>query len=354
MIPHTGVTPPQLPRQVARTMTGKTEEAQPMQHTYRAMQVTELGAALEPRDVAVPVPGPGQVRVRVHACGLNFGDLLIVAGTYQEKRPVPFTPGMEVAATVEAVGDGVTTLSAGDRVAAYCGFGGFAEVAILDAATCIPLPDSMDDITAAAFLIAYGTSHVALHHRAGLKPGERLLVLGASGGIGLTAVELGRLAGAEVIACARGADKLQVCASAGAHHLIDSADADIRNAVKSLGGADVVYDPIGGDQFKAALRACNPEARILPLGFASGDVPQVPANIILVKNISVLGFYWGGYASFAPHVLRDSFAALLDLHGAGKIKPHVSHVLPLAAVNDGLDLLRTRTATGKVVVTMAP
>lgn len=324
-----------------------------MTDTFRAMQVTNLGQPLEMQTIASVPPGPGEVRARVHACGVNFGDLLIVEGSYQEKRDVPFTPGMEVSATILDVGPGVTNLQPGQKIASYCGFGGFAEQAILKAEACVPVPDDMDDVSVAAFLIGYGTSHVALNHRARLREGERLLVLGASGGVGLTAVELGKLMGAEVIACARGQDKLAVCKAAGADHLIDSETDDIRSAVKALGGADVVYDPVGGDQFKAALRACNPEARVLPLGFASGEVPQIPANIILVKNISVLGFYWGGYAKFAPHVLNDSFSDLLAMHARDEIRPHVSHRLPLAQTNEALDLLRQRKATGKVVVTMS-
>lgn len=323
-----------------------------MTQTFKAMQVTELGQPMSMQDVACEQPGPDQVRARIHACGVNFGDLLILDGTYQEKRPVPFTPGMEVAATVLEVGSNVTHVSPGQKIASYCGFGGFAQEALLPAHTCVPMPDSMDSVTVAAFLIGYGTSHVALKHRANLQPGERLVVLGASGGVGLTAVELGALIGANVVAVARGAEKLDVCRRAGAHHLINSQTDDIKDIVKSLGGADVVYDPVGGDQFKAAMRACNPEARVLPLGFASGDVPQIPANIILVKNISVLGFYWGGYAKFAPHVLTDSFAELLGMHAAGQISPHVSHQVPLDQANEALDLLRSRKATGKVVVTI--
>ncbi len=323
-----------------------------MSETYKAMQVIALGEPMEMRNLASQSPGPGEVRAKIHACGVNFGDLLIVKGTYQEKRPTPFTPGMEVAATILEVGEGVSDLQPGQKIASYCGFGGFAEEALLPANTCVPMPDSMDNVSVAAFLIAYGTSHVALKHRANLLPGERLLVLGASGGVGLTAVELGKLMGAEVIACARGSSKLQVCKTAGADHLIDSENDDIKDAVKALGGADVVYDPVGGEQFKAALRACNPEARILPLGFASGDVPQIPANIILVKNISVLGFYWGGYAKFAPEVLRNSFNDLLEMHASGKIAPHVSHQCQLSEANTALALLRDRKATGKVVVTM--
>lgn len=316
----------------------------------RAMQLIAYDAPLEMREVETPTPAPGEVLVRVETCGLNFGDTLIIKGTYQEKPPLPATLGMELAGTIEAVGEGVTGLTAGTRIAAYSGFGGLGEYACLPAEICVPIPDEMSAVDAAAFLIAYGTSHVGLDYKAHLKPGERLLVLGASGGVGLTAVELGKLMGAEVIACARGKAKLEICRQMGADHLVDSETDDIRDAVKALGGADVVYDPVGGDQFKAALRACNPEARLLPLGFASGEVPQIPANIVLVKNISVIGFYWGGYSKLNPKVLTDSFKVLFDWYVAGKLKPHVSHVMPLAQANEALDLLRTRKATGKVVV----
>ncbi|WP_295315596.1 NADPH:quinone oxidoreductase family protein [Roseobacter sp.] len=316
----------------------------------RAMQVTELGQPLTLEDIPEPQAAPGQVVVRVHTCGLNFGDLLIIKGTYQEKPQLPFTLGMELCGTVTAVGDGVTDLVPGQRVAAYCGFDALADYAAIPANVCVPVPDEMTDEHAAAFLIAYGTSHVALSYKAGLKPGERLLVLGASGGVGLTAVELGKLMGAEVVAVARGAEKLQVAKQAGADHLINSETDDIREVVKGLGGADVVYDPIGGDQFRAALRACNPEARLIPLGFASGEVPQIPANHLLVKNLTVIGFYWGGYTRVNPTVLTDSFRELIAWYVEGRIHPHVSHVLPLEEANAALDLLRTRKATGKVVV----
>ncbi|WP_299968188.1 NADPH:quinone oxidoreductase family protein [uncultured Roseobacter sp.] len=319
----------------------------------RAMQVTELGQPLQMSDIPTPDPGAGQVQVKVHTCGLNFGDLLAIKGTYQERPEVPFTLGMELCGTVTAVGAGVETLQAGQRVAAYCGFNALAEHAAIDANICVPIPDAMSDEDAAAFLIAYGTSHVALDYKAHLKPGERLLVLGASGGIGLTAVELGKLMGAEVIAVARGAEKLAVAKQAGADHVIDSDADDLRSVVKGLGGADVVYDPIGGDLFKAAMRACNPEARLIPLGFASGEVPQIPANHLLVKNLTVIGFYWGGYTRVKPSVLTDSFRVLTEWYVDGRIKPHVSHVLPLEEANEGLDLLRTRQATGKVVIRIA-
>ncbi len=315
----------------------------------RAMRLHQLGETLQMDEVERPAPKAGEVQVKVHTCGINFGDTLIVKGTYQEKFDLPFSPGMEICATITALGDDVTGLTIGQRIASFAGVGGLSDFACIPAASCVPVPGGMSDSDAAAFLVAYGTSHVALE-KAGLKAGDTLLVLGAAGGVGLTAVELGKLMGARVIASARSSEKLEIARQAGADHLIDSETGDIRAEVKTLGGADVVYDPVGGDQFTAALRACNPEARILPLGFASGTVPQIPANILLVKNITVIGFYWGGYAKLRPSVLTDSFAKLFDWHAKGLLKPHVSHELPLERANDALDLLISRKATGKVVV----
>ena len=317
----------------------------------KAMQIHTLGAPMEMVEVARPTPARGEVLVRVHACGINFGDTLIVEGKYQEKFALPFTPGMEICGTVEALGEGVDGPAIGTRIGAYGGSGGLAEFTCISADRCVEVPESMGNAEVAAFLVAYGTSHLALE-RAGLKAGETLLVLGASGGVGLTAVELGKLMGAKVIAVARSAEKLEICKAAGADHLINSETDDIRAVVKALGGADVVYDPVGGDQFKAALRACNPLARILPLGFASGDIPQIPANILLVKNITVIGYYWGGYTVFAPEILTDSFKALFKIYATGALKPHISHTLPLAQANEALALLKERKSTGKVVVTI--
>lgn len=316
----------------------------------KAMLVTQYNTPLVLQELDMPQAGQGEVVVQVATCGLNFGDTLLVKGSYQEKPQLPFTPGMELAGTITAVGDGVTDFKVGQRVAAYSGVGGLAEFAALRAEICVPLPDEMSFEDAAAFLITYGTSHLALGAKADLQPGERLLVLGASGGVGLTAVELGHLMGAEVIACARGAEKLAICAQKGADHLIDSDHANIRDCVKALGGADVVYDPIGGAQFEAAMRASNQGARLLPLGFASGDVPQIPANILLVKNMTVLGFYLGGFAKLHPKAMAQSCETLIQWYLDGKLKPHVSNVLSLSEANDGLDLLRTRKATGKVVI----
>ena len=319
--------------------------------SMRAYHVPSDGAPAALTRIDRPEPGAGQIRVRIAACGLNFADLLMLEGRYQDTPEAPFTPGMEVAGTVDALGPGVTAPAPDTRVAVFCGHGGLAEWGCFDAARAVALPDAMPATDAAAFQVAYGTSHVALEHRARMQPGETLLVLGAAGGVGLTAVEIGKLMGATVIACARGDDKLEVARRAGADHLIDAAHDDIRAGVRALGGADVVYDPVGGAQWQAAFRACKPEARLIPIGFASGEVPQIPANHLLVKNLSVLGLYWGGYLAFRPEVLTDSLATLLGWYEAGRIAPHVSNVLPLERTGEGLELLRKRRATGKVVIT---
>ena len=318
----------------------------------KAFRVTRTGQAPDMAEIDRPEPGPGQIRVRIAACGLNFADLLMIKGEYQDTPAPPFTLGMEVSGVVEALGEGVTLPALGTRVAVFAGQGGLAEHGVFEAARAVPIPDAMPFDQAAGFLVAYGTSHLALTHRAGLQPGERLLVLGAAGGVGLTAVELGAGMGAEVIAVARGADKLAVARDAGAPHTLDSDTDDIRMAVKALGGADVVYDAVGGAAFDAALRATRPEGRILTIGFASGTVPQIPANLLLVKNISVMGLYWGGYLKFAPDVLTASLSELMALYAAGRIKPHVGATYPLDRAAEALDLLRSRQSTGKVVVTM--
>lgn len=319
----------------------------------RAYRIHAFDSPARLDTIAPPTPAAGEVLLRIAACGLNFADLLMLKGEYQERPEPPFTLGMEVAGTIEALGPGVTGLAPGDRVAVFAGQGGLAERGVFPAARCVPLPDAMPFDHAAAFMIAYGTSHLALGHRARLQPGETLLVTGAAGGVGLTAVEIGKAMGARVVAVARGADKLAVAQAAGADHLIDSdTTPDLRKAVKALGGADVVYDAVGGDTFMAALRAANPEGRLIPIGFAGGGVPQIPANLLLVKNLTVIGLYWGGYMAFRPEVLRASLADLLAMYAAGRLHPHVSHALPLDQVEAALDMLRSRKSTGKVVVTM--
>ena len=316
----------------------------------RAYHVSRPGARAALQSLPRPEPGAGELLVRMEACGLNFADLLMLDGTYQDTPEPPFTLGMEVAGTVEATGPGVTAPAPGTRVAVFGGQGGLADYGCFPAARAVALPDTMDAVTAAAFQIAYGTSHVALAHRARLASGERLLVLGAAGGVGLTAVEIGRAMGAEVIACARDAEKLEVARRAGAHHLIPADPERLRTEVRALGGADVVYDPVGGPLFEAAFRACRPEARLLPIGFASGEVPRIKANHLMVKNLTVMGVYWGGYMAFRPEVVRESLAELMRWHSEGRLAPHVSHVLPLDRVEEGLALLRERRSTGKVVI----
>jgi len=318
----------------------------------RALYLTSHDTPPTIAELDVPTPGQGELRLRIAACGLNFADLLMRKGTYQDTPTLPFVLGMEVAGIVDAVGPDVSGFAIGDRVAVFGGKGGLAEYGCFPVERAVKLPDDMGWTDAAALQIAYGTSHLALDHRAHLQPGETLLVLGAAGGVGLTAVEIGKLMGARVVACARGADKLEAAKNAGADHLIDATSQDIREEMKALGGADVVYDPVGGDQFTAAFRSCRPEARILSIGFASGDVPQIKANHLMVKNISVLGLYWGGYLSFNAHALTKSLDQLMAWYSAGRITPHVSHVLPLEQALEGMDLLRDRKSTGKVVITI--
>ena len=315
-----------------------------------AFQLTSFDSAPALTEIPKPQPAAGQVALQIEACGLNFADLLMAKGTYQDTPTPPFTLGMEVCGTVTALGAGVTAPAIGTRVAVFGGSGGLADYGVFPADLCRAVPDNMTAAEAAGFQVAYGTSHLALTRRAQLRPGETLLVLGAAGGVGLTAVEIGKAMGARVIAVARGAEKLAVAQAAGADHTIDASE-DIKAKVKALGGADVVYDPVGGDLFKSALGACNREARVIVIGFASGDVPQIPANIILVKNVTVIGFYWGGYLAFNPKALTESMAELMQWHAEGRLRPHVSHILPLARAQESLELMSTRKSTGKVVVT---
>jgi NADPH2:quinone reductase len=302
-------------------------------------------------DWVAPEPGPDQLQIRVLACGLNFADLLMIKGTYQETPPYPFVPGLEVCGEIIQIGSNVNAFTTGERIVAYCGAGGLAETATIDAARCIKMPANMPADVAAGFQIAYGTSHLALTRRARLGPDDTMLVLGAAGGVGLTAVEIGKALGARVIAVARGADKLDIARKAGADILIDALAPDLLDQFRALAPINVVYDAVGGDTGAAGLRALAPEGRFLVIGFASGTVPEPKLNHVLVKNIDIIGFYWGAYLRFNPAPLRDSMQSLLTLYDQGKIAPHVSHVLPLSQVEDGLDLLRTRTSTGKVVIT---
>jgi NADPH:quinone reductase len=316
----------------------------------QAWRVKQSGQAAAVETLALPNPGAGEALVRIAACGLNFADLLMQDGSYQDTPPAPFTPGLEFSGVVEALGPNTLGPPLGTRVAAFAGSGGLADYAVVPVRRLVPMPESMSFAQAAAFQIAYGTSHLALEHRACLAAGETLLVLGAAGGVGLTAVEIGKRMGARVVACARGAAKLQIAAGAGADVVIDSETPDLKAAFKALGGVDVVYDAVGGPAFHAALSACRPEGRILSIGFASGEVPQIPANLLLVKNLTVIGLYWGGYLNFAPEVLTQSLMRLFGWFEAGGLRPHISHQLAFEDYPQGLELLRSRKATGKVVI----
>ncbi|MEZ5796700.1 MAG: NADPH:quinone oxidoreductase family protein [Paracoccaceae bacterium] len=297
-----------------------------------------------------PVPGPGQALVRIAAAGLNFADLLMAQGKYQDRPALPFVPGLELAGTVQALGLETAGPAPGSRVAAHVAGGAFAEYALVPADRLLPLPDAMPMEHAAAFQVAYGTSHLALAVKAALAPGETLFVTGAAGGVGLTAVEIGRLLGARVIAQVRGPEKAALARAAGAEVVIDADHPDPKGALRDLGGVDVAYDTVGGAGFDAILRAMRPGGRMLAIGFAGGEVPRVPLNQLLVRNVSVIGLWWGGYLNFAPQVLNRSLASLLDWYAAGRLHPHVSAVLPLAALPEGLEQIRSRRATGKIVL----
>lgn len=318
----------------------------------RAFRLAATGSAPTLTEIARPDPGPGEVLVRVAACGLNFADLLMIEGRYQERAEPPFTLGMEIAGRVEALGPGVTGFQPGDAVAAFPGLGGLADFAVVPANRCLRLPAGMDAVQGAAFQVAYGTAHLALDHKARLAPGETLFVTGAAGGVGLTAVEIGKRLGARVIASARGAAKLEAARQAGADVLIDSDAPDLRGALKAAGGVDVVYDTVGGPAFLEALRATRPEGRLLAIGFAGGEVPQVPANLLLVKNLSVMGLYWGGYLAFRPEILTGSLATLAGWIAEGALRPHIGQTYPLDRAAEALAALRERRSTGKIVVTM--
>jgi NADPH2:quinone reductase len=302
-----------------------------------------------------PEPGSGEVLIRVTAAGLNFADLLVIKGEYQEKPDLPFAPGLEIAGRVERVGPDVARFSAGQRVMATVAYGGFAELAIARASDVVALPDGVSDVVAAGFAVAYGTAYGALQWATELKAGETLLVHGAAGGVGLATVECGKALGAEVIATARGKGRLEVASAHGADHVIDTSSEDIRERVKALTsgrGADVVFDPIGGDVFEASLRSIAWSGRLLVIGFAGGRVQQIPANILLVKNVSAVGFYWGSYRKHDPKRVQAGFETLLDWAEKSRIDPHVSMTFGLERFRDALEALEARKSTGKIVLTL--
>lgn len=317
------------------------------------MRRFQISAPSEPpRMINGPLESPQdtEIQVKIHAAALNFADLLMIKGTYQDTPTPPFTLGLEAAGEVTQVGQSVRDFTIGDRVCVFCGQGGLAEYGNFEASRATRLPDGVEFDVGAAFQIAYGTSHVALVHQARLQPNERVVVLGAAGGVGLTAVELAKSLGAEVIAVARGADKLDIARRAGADHLIDSEGADLNAALKAMGGVDVVYDAIGGTLAEGAMRALRTDGRFLIIGFASGDIPTLKPNHMLVKNISAHGLYWGGYLTSKPEIVRRSLEDVLERISAGKLQPHISHHFTFDQIGEALETLKARKSTGKIVV----
>ena len=303
----------------------------------------------------VPGAAARDVRIRVHAAGINFADTLIVQGKYQLKPALPFSPGMEVAGEVTEVADGVTSVQVGQRVMANVLFGGYAEEVVAPANCVYAIPDSMDWASAAAFPIAYGTSHVGLVERANLQAGEFLVVHGAAGGVGLTAVEIGKYLGATVIASAGGPEKLEIARQHGADHLIDYTKENVRDRVKELTGglgAHVIYDPVGGDLFNDSVRCTRPGGRMLIIGFAGGKVQEIPANLLLVKNITAIGYTFEGLRTLFPDMIRRSMEELLSWYASGDLKPHASHTFALEDVQEALTTLVERRSTGKIVLTV--
>lgn len=322
----------------------------------KAMLVRTLGTpdVLEAAELPDPVPGAGEVLVEVHAAGVNFPDGLMVAGTYQTRPELPFTPGSEVAGVVRAVGEGVTGLRPGARVTAFCGIGGYAEQIVVAATRLHPVPDGMPMEHAAAFPVVYGTSYHGLVDRAGLRAGETLLVLGASGGVGLTAVQIGAALGARVIAAASSEEKLRLAAEHGATGLIDYRRDDLRGRLKEItggAGVDVVYDPVGGPSADAAVRSLAWGGRYVTVGYASGDIPRVGMNRLLLQEGALLGVLWGAWAVRNPQANAHNMARLFDWYADGRLRPHVSRSHALADAATALDVVMNRGALGKLVLT---
>lgn len=306
-------------------------------------------------DVAVPEPGPGEVLVDVHASALNFPDVLMIAGKYQSQPPFPFSPGGELAGTVAALGEGANRFKVGDRVFGGTGHGGFVEQIAAPEAVLRPMPDKMDFIQASGITTTYGTSYYALKQRAALQPGETLLVTGAAGGVGLAAVELGKAMGARVIAAASSAEKLAAAKAAGADELVDYSDGDLKDKVKALTGGkgvDVIYDPVGGALFDQCMRSIGWYGRVLVIGFAAGDIPRVPINLILLKSCQVVGVFYGSWSARFRAEADANFDEILELYQAGKIDPLIGRTYPLEQSAEAMRCLSERRAIGKVVVTV--
>ncbi|MEK9866569.1 MAG: NADPH:quinone oxidoreductase family protein [Betaproteobacteria bacterium] len=304
-------------------------------------------------DVPSPDLSEGQVLISVKACGVNFPDTLIIQGKYQFKPDLPFSPGGEVSGVIKAVGDGVTNVSVGDRVIAFSTWGGFAEELAVDANRLIKMSDKMEFEKASAFILTYGTSYHALKDRANIQPGETLLVLGASGGVGLAAIQLGKAMGARVIAAASTKEKLDVCAANGADELINYSSEDLRARVKEItqgAGVDVIYDPVGGPLSEKALRDMSWRGRFLVVGFAVGEIPKVPLNLALLKGCSIVGVFWGDFTRREPALNDANNRELMRLFEAGKISPHIHKVYPLTQASEALNELLDKKVSGKVVL----
>jgi len=300
-----------------------------------------------------PRAGPGEAVVSVKAASVNFPDVLIIQNKYQFKPPLPFSPGSELAGVVKEVGAGVSSVRPGDRVMAFTTYGAFAEEVKTEAARLLPIPDGMDFKHAAAFVLAYGTSDHALRDRGALRAGETLLVLGAAGGVGLAAIEIGKALGARVIACASSDEKLAVCREHGADATINYAAEDLRERIKSLTegrGVDVIYDPVGGAYSEPAFRSIAWRGRLLVVGFAAGEIPKLPLNLALLKGASVVGVFWGDFARREPKAFAGSIAQLGLWFREGKLRPHVSKIYPLEKAADALRLMAARQVKGKVVL----
>jgi NADPH2:quinone reductase len=307
-------------------------------------------------DLPSPRAGPGEVVISVKAASLNFPDVLIIQNKYQFKPPLPFSPGSELAGVVKEIGPGVQRWRAGDKVIAFTTYGAFAEEVKTDASRLVPLPEKMDFVTGAAFLLTYATTDHALRDRAALAAGETLLVLGAAGGVGLAAIEIGKALGARVIACASSEEKLAVCRSHGADATINYATEDLRERIKALTegrGVDVVYDPVGGPYTEPAFRSLAWRGRHLVVGFAAGEIPKLPLNLALLKGASVVGVFWGDFARRQPKEFAQSIGQLARWYADGKLKPHVSHTMPLEKAAEALKLMAARQVTGKLVLTVS-
>jgi NADPH2:quinone reductase len=304
-------------------------------------------------ELADLVPGPGEVAVGVKAAGVNFPDVLTVQGKYQFRPELPFTPGNEFAGVVLAVGPGVTSVAAGDRVIGFTRTGAFAEQVLAPAEALMPMPPGMDFDTAAAITLTYGTSHHAVADRAALQPGETMLVLGAAGGVGLAAIEIGKALGARVIAAASSAEKLAVCKAHGADVLINYETDDLREALKAATGGkgpDVIYDPVGGPYSEPAFRSIAWRGRHLVIGFAAGDIPKLPWNLMLLKGASVVGVFWGEFVKREPKANLAAMRQLLGWMAEGKLRPLVSARYALADTPQALLDMAARKVTGKVVI----